>query len=101
MFEDKTLICRDCKTEFKFTASEQEFFASRLLQNEPKRCSACRILLRARRSGIEVELFEAACDNCGTTTKVSFKPLGFRPVYCMECLHRRRHELQVQAGVAR
>lgn len=29
MFEDKTLVCRDCGKEFVFTASEQQFFADK------------------------------------------------------------------------
>ena len=28
MFEDKTLVCKDCGTEFVWTAGEQEFYAS-------------------------------------------------------------------------
>ncbi|MEE1161490.1 MAG: zinc-ribbon domain containing protein, partial [Acutalibacteraceae bacterium] len=26
MFEDKTLVCKDCGEEFVFTAREQEFY---------------------------------------------------------------------------
>ena len=29
MYEDKTLVCKDCGAEFVFTAGEQEFYASR------------------------------------------------------------------------
>ena len=29
MFEDKTLVCKECGKEFVFTAGEQEFYASR------------------------------------------------------------------------
>ena len=29
MYENKTLICEDCKNEFIFTAEEQEFYASK------------------------------------------------------------------------
>ena len=29
MFEDKTLVCKDCGKEFVWTAGEQEFYASR------------------------------------------------------------------------
>ena len=29
MFQDKTLVCRDCDAEFVFTASEQEFYAEK------------------------------------------------------------------------
>ena len=42
MYEDKTLICRDCGAEFVFTAGEQAFYAEKGFQNEPSRCKACR-----------------------------------------------------------
>ena len=42
MFEDKTLVCKECGNEFVFTAGEQEFYAARGFQNEPQRCKACR-----------------------------------------------------------
>ena len=29
MYEDKTLICKDCHKEFVFTAGEQEFYAEK------------------------------------------------------------------------
>ena len=41
MYEDKTLVCKDCGNEFVFTAGEQEFYASRGFENEPQRCKAC------------------------------------------------------------
>ena len=28
MYEDKTLVCKDCGAEFVFTAGEQEFYAA-------------------------------------------------------------------------
>ena len=37
MYEDKTLVCRDCGQEFVFTAGEQEFYAEKGFQNEPTR----------------------------------------------------------------
>ena len=42
MFEDKTLVCKECGKEFVFTAGEQEFYAEKGFQNEPQRCKACR-----------------------------------------------------------
>ena len=33
MYEDKTLVCRDCGQEFVFTAGEQEFYAEKGFQN--------------------------------------------------------------------
>ncbi|MBQ5566206.1 MAG: zinc-ribbon domain-containing protein, partial [Clostridia bacterium] len=38
MYEDKTLTCKECGKEFVFSASEQEFYASKGFQNEPKKC---------------------------------------------------------------
>ena len=35
MFEDKTLVCKDCGKEFVWTAGEQEFYASRGLETQP------------------------------------------------------------------
>ena len=42
MYEDKTLVCKECGNEFVFTAGEQEFYAERGFQNEPQRCKSCR-----------------------------------------------------------
>ena len=42
MYEDKTLICKECGKEFVFTAGEQEFYAEKGFVNEPQRCKACR-----------------------------------------------------------
>ena len=39
MYEDKTLVCKECGKEFVFTAGEQEFYAERGFQNEPDRKS--------------------------------------------------------------
>src|SRR5919202_6107171 len=45
-FTDKTLTCRDCGSQFTFTAGEQEFYAQKGFDNEPSRCPNCR---RARK----------------------------------------------------
>ena len=37
MYQDETLTCRDCGREFVFSASEQEFFASKGFQSKPGR----------------------------------------------------------------
>jgi DNA-directed RNA polymerase subunit RPC12/RpoP len=50
-FQDKTIVCADCGSEFTFTASEQEFFAEKGFTNEPKRCPACRRQRRQQRGG--------------------------------------------------
>ncbi len=33
-------------------------------------------------------LYSAKCSNCGTETKVPFKPMPGRPIYCSECLDK-------------
>lgn len=38
MYNDKTLVCKDCGQEFTFTAGEQEFYAEKGFTNEPQRC---------------------------------------------------------------
>ena len=39
MYEDKTLVCKDCGKEFVFTAGEQEFYAERGFHPLPSPCS--------------------------------------------------------------
>jgi len=43
---DKTLVCKDCNSEFIFTEGEQEFYREKGFENEPQRCPECR---RARK----------------------------------------------------
>ena len=87
MYEDKTLVCRDCGQEFVFTAGEQEFYAEKGFQNEPTRCRDCRQAHKAARNnnGTVREMHDAICANCGAATKVPFQPREDRPVYCSEC----------------
>ena len=33
MYEDKTLVCKECGNEFVFTAGEQEFYAEKGFEN--------------------------------------------------------------------
>ena len=40
MYEDKTLVCKECGQEFVFTAGEQEFYAERGFQNASYRNTA-------------------------------------------------------------
>ena len=50
MFEDKTIVCKDCGEEFLFTAGEQGFYLEKGLLNEPQRCAPCREKRRAERT---------------------------------------------------
>ena len=92
MFEDKTLVCKDCGKEFVWTAGEQEFYASRGFENQPQRCKPCRDArknnLRGGSTGTERQMFDAVCASCGKACKVPFQPREDRPAYCSDCFAR-------------
>lgn len=92
MYEDKTLVCKDCGKEFVFTAGEQEFYAERGFQNEPQRCKECRDARKHNRGegGGERQMYDAVCAECGKPCKVPFQPRDDRPVYCSECFAKRK-----------
>ena len=93
MFEDKTLVCKDCGKEFTFTAGEQEFYAEKGFKNEPTRCPECRKARKAqqpRENRGEREMFDAVCAECGQPTKVPFQPRNDKPIYCSACYAKRR-----------
>jgi CxxC-x17-CxxC domain-containing protein len=96
-YQDKSLYCSDCGTDFTFSAGEQEFFESRGYTNEPKRCPACRQARKAERNGNSGhsyaprrEMFAAICAECGKDTRVPFEPHDGRPVYCSDCYSKVR-----------
>ena len=92
MYEDKTLVCKDCGNEFVITAGEQAFYAEKGFQNEPTRCKSCRDARKATRAnaGEGREMFETVCAECGKPTRVPFIPKNDRPIYCSECFAARR-----------
>jgi len=74
MYNDKTLICKDCGQEFIFTASEQAFYAEKGFMNEPQRCKACRDARKGNsRTGSSRPMFDAVCAECGKPCKVPFR----------------------------
>ncbi len=113
-FDDKTLQCSDCGVEFVFTASEQEFYASKGFTNEPRRCTSCRSARKAERYGGgggggsyggggggsyggggqyssgPRQMFTIACAQCGKDAEVPFQPRQGRPVYCSDCYSKNR-----------
>lgn len=95
-YQDKTLVCKDCGKEFTWTASEQEFYASKGFQNQPLRCPEDRRAKKARMEGRggfgggPRQMFEITCANCGKTDQVPFQPRGDRPVLCSDCFRKQR-----------
>lgn len=49
-YEDILLTCKDCGTEFVFTAGEQQFYAEKGFNNQPVRCVACRKARKQQRN---------------------------------------------------
>ena len=91
MYQDKTLVCKDCGQESVFSAGEQELYAERGFQNEPQRCKACRDARKNAARGPR-EYFTAVCAACGGEAKVPFEPKSDRPVYCSECVAKMREQ---------
>lgn len=92
MFQDKVLVCQDCGEEFVFTAGEQEFYAEKGFENEPKRCKACRQNRHGRNGSARAprEMYTTVCAECGGEAVVPFKPVANRPVYCQNCFAKQR-----------
>lgn len=91
MYQDKTLICKECGAKFEFTVRDQEFFAEKGFTNEPTRCKDCRSTRKGndnRQSNREMH--PATCSSCGKRTQVPFRPSGDKPVYCNDCFSNRR-----------
>jgi CxxC-x17-CxxC domain-containing protein len=91
MFEDKTLICKECGNEFVFTAGEQQFYEEKGFGNLPLRCKACRDL-RKGYNRPERTKFTTKCAACGGEAVIPFEPREDRPVYCSECFARLQSE---------
>ncbi len=49
-YEDITLNCKDCGTDFVFTAGEQAFYAEKGFTNQPLRCATCRKVRKEKRN---------------------------------------------------
>ena len=91
-FEDKSLKCVDCASEFTWTAGEQLFFADKQFKNEPKRCKVCKAKRATRASATMQSRVETTtnCSACGKETTVPFRPTQGRPVFCKECFQQRK-----------
>lgn len=93
-FQDQTLTCRDCGSEFVWTASEQEFYKQKGFENAPVRCPKCRAAKKARMGnggGMgQRQSFPITCSSCGKQDTVPFQPRGDRPVLCRDCFQKQR-----------
>ncbi len=92
MYEDKTLICKECGQEFVFSAGEAGIlrrarFPERApaLQGMPRRSQECS-------SWSPVSSSPQVCAACGGEAKVPFEPKSDRPVYCSECFAKMKEQ---------
>jgi CxxC-x17-CxxC domain-containing protein len=91
VYQDRSLVCRDCGESFIFSAGEQTFFATKGLQNDPVRCVTCRAAAKqARTSSGPREYHAAVCGACGGQAMVPFAPRNDRPIYCSSCFDKVR-----------
>lgn len=90
VFEDETLVCKECGQEFVFTAGEQKFYKEKGFMNKPQRCKACRDA-KKNAGRAPREYFITTCAACGGEAKVTFQPSSDRPVYCSACFEARKN----------
>ena len=91
VYQDETLVCKECGNEFVFTAGDQAFYAEKGFLNKPKTCKACRYA-KKNAGKPDVQYFEAVCSECGGVAKLKFQPSADRPVYCSACFEARRKD---------
>ena len=84
VYEEKVLVCRDCKREFKFSLSEIEFYEQKGF-SEPTRCPKCR---KAKRETAN----SRHCSGCETELTAE------APVFCSTCLKNIELEYEMKTG---
>ncbi len=87
MYQDKTLVCKECGVEFVFSAGEQEFYAEREL-DAPQRCKECRNARKSRQP--HRVMYEIVCAQCGKVDKIPFEPRHDIAIYCNECYNKNK-----------
>ena len=92
-FQDKSLNCVDCGTEFIWTAGEQLFFADKNFKNEPKRCKSCKAKRASRPAPFASPLVALSVEmgECRARLQLARLP---------ELLDRRLVLARVEVGVA-
>jgi len=95
LYDDITLLCRDCGASFTFTAGEQKFFERKGFESAPSRCPDCRTAsgggyssgVAHQTAAKPEQLFAATCAQCGQATQASARlVLGDGPIYCPICI---------------
>ncbi|MHB1457135.1 MAG: DEAD/DEAH box helicase [Armatimonadota bacterium] len=85
--QDISCVCRDCGTDFFFTAQEQLSFRKNGFA-APTRCPVChekRVGRRKTGRSGKAEVYISSCATCGKDAELPFKPTNDKPVLCKEC----------------
>ena len=97
---NEAYTCVECENKFSLTSGELDFFVQHDLEM-PKRCKRCRLKRKQQSSTATRQVTESpqvtasprkhtiqnviTCDNCGKESKVPFRPIPGRAVYCKIC----------------
>lgn len=79
----ETLVCIECRRNYRLTASELQFYRKMLIPI-PRKCFFCRYDDRIRRRGPFI-LFDRECGKCGQKIKTNYSPDRPEIVYCEKC----------------
>lgn len=93
MFEDKTLVCRECRLQNSCSLPRSSSSMLTRVSRMSPAAAPLAVLPAVRpmvRIGADRPMFDVVCDGCGRPTQVPFQPRGDRPVYCRECFEKQR-----------
>lgn len=91
--KDRVLECKTCGKEFIFSASEQEFFASKGLTNEPSKCKDCR---RRARDEKTARVAMVKCTHCGKVAQVTFTVTYPETLLCDDCFNNLKPKSHIE-----
>lgn len=104
MFVDRTLVCADCGNNFAFTADQQQFYAERGWDGNPRRCKECANERKRQRLegllvrdgppplGSDRQMYAITCTLCGMEGTVPFSPSPGKPILCRSCFRTLQDE---------
>ena len=85
ILEDKTLVCKSCQAEFKWSAKEQAYYQKRGLKKQPQKCSDCRQKANKLRDSA---MFYIHCGFCDSDGAMLAPPPKDQVAICDECFQK-------------
>lgn len=89
-FEDKTLTCEECGTDFVWDKSEQAYFAKKGFKKVPKRCRACRAERKNKEEEEKAKEKEITCAKCGKKGVINQEISPDEEILCFDCYKEER-----------